>query len=160
MKQRIQTLYLFVSFICFGIFFFSPFGYLITPELQEIPIKITESNFSYHNNALNQDIVLEYSMLPLVILVSLVCFISFFTIFLYKKRMLQVRLTVFNILLQIGCFGLLFYYLIDISKRLELEYSTGILIILPLISAILCFLAMRAILKDEALVQASKYFRK
>lgn len=160
MIQRIQTLYLFVSFICFGIFFFSPSGYLITPELQEIPIKITESNFSYHNNALNQDIVLEYSMLPLVILVSLVCFISFFTIFLYKKRMLQVRLTVFNILLQIGCFGLLFYYLIDISKRLELEYSTGILIILPLISAILCFLAMRAILKDEALVQASKYFRK
>mgnify|MGYP000989360823 FL=1 len=160
MIQRIQTLYLFVSFICFGIFFFSPFGYLITPELQKIPIKITESNFSYHNNALNQDIVLEYSMLPLVILVSLVCFISFFTIFLYKKRMLQVRLTVFNILLQIGCFGLLFYYLIDISKRLELEYSTGILIILPLISAILCFLAMRAILKDEALVQASKYFRK
>lgn len=154
MIQRIQSLYLFISFLSFGIFFFSPFGYLIGADLTEIPIKITDNKFIYEN------IIMEYSMLPLLLMIGFICLLSFTTIFLYKKRLLQVRLTVFNIIVQVGSFGVLFFYLIDISKRMDLEYSTGILIILPLISAILCFLAMRAILKDEALVQASKYFRK
>ena len=154
MIQRIQSLYLFISFLSFGIFFFSPFGYLIDTDLTEIPIKITDNKF------MNENIIMEYSMLPLLLMIGFICLLSFTTIFLFKKRLLQVRLTVFNIIVQVGSFGVLFFYLIDISKRMKLEYSTGILIILPIISAILCFLAMRAILKDEVLVQASKYFRK
>lgn len=154
MIQRIQTFYLFVSFISFGIFFFLPFGYLQTPELNEISINILDSCFSYSEKIMN------YSLLPLSSLVAFVCLLSLTTIFLYKKRMLQVRLTIFNVLVQIGVFGLLFYYLIDISKKIGLEYKTSILIVLPIISAILSFLAMRAILKDEALVRASKHFRK
>ncbi len=154
MIQRIQSLYLFISFLSFGIFFFSPFGYLIDTDLTEIPIKITDNKF------MNENIIMEYSMLPLLLMIGFICLLSFTTIFLFKKRLLQVRLTIFNIIVQVGSFGVLFFYLIDISKRMKLEYSTGILIILPIISAILCFLAMRAILKDEVLVQASKYFRK
>lgn len=154
MIQRIQSLYLFISFLSFGIFFFSPFGYLIGADLTEIPIKITDNKFIYEN------IIMEYSMLPLLLMIGFICLISFATIFLFKKRLLQVRLTIFNIIVQVGSFGVLFFYLIDISKRMDLEYSTGILIILPIISAILCFLAMRAILKDEVLVQTSKHFRK
>lgn len=154
MIQRIQSLYLFISFLSFGIFFFSPFGYLIGADLTEIPIKITDNKFIYEN------IIMEYSMLPLLLMIGFICLLSFTTIFLYKKRLLQVRITVFNIIVQVGSFGVLFFYLIDISKRMKLEYSTGILIILPIISAILCFLAMRAILKDEVLVQTSKHFRK
>ena len=154
MIQRIQSLYLFISFLSFGIFFFSPFGYLIDTDLTEIPIKITDNKF------MNENIIMEYSMLPLLLMIGFICLLSFTTIFLFKKRLLQVRLTIFNIIVQVGSFGVLFFYLIDISKRMKLEYSTGILIILPIISAILCFLAMRAILKDEVLVQTSKHFRK
>ncbi|NLB85932.1 MAG: DUF4293 domain-containing protein, partial [Bacteroidales bacterium] len=76
MIQRIQSLYLFISFLSFGIFFFSPFGYLIDTDLTEIPIKITDNKF------MNENIIMEYSMLPLLLMIGFICLLSFTTIFL------------------------------------------------------------------------------
>lgn len=154
MIQRIQTLFIIASLICTGLFFLLPFGNLVNANLTEIPIIITGVEYIKDANPVS------YSLLPLLIMFILINLITLTSIFLYKKRMIQIRLNVFNIIMQLGSFGMLFYYLIDISKKSGLEYNTGILIILPIAAAILTFLAIRSIAKDEALVRSISRLRK
>jgi 4-amino-4-deoxy-L-arabinose transferase-like glycosyltransferase len=154
MIQRIQTLFLLGSLVCTSLFFFLPFGHLITKDLTEIAIIITGVSFPKGES------VLAYPMLPLLIMFIIINLITLASIFLFKKRMLQIRLSIFNAIVQLGSFGMLFFYLADISKKSGLDYSTGILVILPVVAAILSFLAMRAIAKDEALVRSISRLRK
>jgi hypothetical protein len=154
MIQRIQTLFLLGSLVCTGLFFFLPFGNLINKDLTEIAILITGVSFQKGES------VMVYPMLPLLIMFILINLTTLTNIFLFKKRMLQIRLSIFNAIMQLGSFGMLFFYLADISKKSGLDYNNGILIILPVIGAILSFLAMRAIAKDEALVRSVSRLRK
>lgn len=87
--------------------------------------------------------------------------LALFTIFLYKKRMLQIRLSIFNIILMIGFylyFGFIVYQLYSVE---ELRFQkVGVGIIMPVIAIILTFLAIRRIGADEALVQSFNRLRK
>jgi hypothetical protein len=154
MIQRIQTLFLLGALACTGLFFFLPFGNLVNKDLSEIAIIITGVSF------VKGDSTVSYPMTPLLIMFIIINLITLTSIFLFKKRMLQIRLSVFNAIMQLGSFGMLFFYLADISKKSGLDYNTGILVILPLAAAILSFLAMRAIAKDEALVRSVSRLRK
>ena len=154
MIQRIQTLFLLGALVCTGLFFFLPFGNLVNKDLSEIAIIITGVSF------VKGDSTVSYPMTPLLIMFIIINLITLTSIFLFKKRMLQIRLSVFNAIMQLGSFGMLFFYLADISKKSGLDYNTGILVILPLVAAILSFLAMRAIAKDEALVRSVSRLRK
>jgi hypothetical protein len=140
--------------VCTGLFFFLPFGQLLNKDLTEIAIVITGVSFP------KGDSVVIYPMTPLLIMFIIINLITVISIFLFKKRMIQIRLSVFNAIMQLGSFGMLFFYLADISKKSGLDYSTGILVILPVVAAILSFLAMRSIAKDEALVRSVSRLRK
>ncbi len=74
--------------------------------------------------------------------------------------MMQIRMNVFNAIMQLGSVGIAFYYLNDVAKVMAADYKTGILIIFPIIAAILTFLAIRQIAKDEALVRSISRLRK
>jgi len=154
MIQRIQSLYLLLSLTCTGLFYFFPFGSIITSDESVIPLLIT--GVSYTKNGETA----FYSLLPLLIMMSLINLVSLTSIFLYKRRMLQIRFNVFNIIIQLGSVGMMFFYLCNAAKNLGVDYSTKILIVLPVVSAILTFLAIRAIAKDEALVRSISRLRK
>ena len=77
------------------------------------------------------------------------------TIFLYRKRILQIRLSVFNGLLMIGFYGLFIYYMSTIGAGdEEMNYSLKIALGLPLVCLILDYLAIRNIGADEVLVRS------
>ncbi|HNQ66963.1 MAG TPA: DUF4293 domain-containing protein [Bacteroidales bacterium] len=154
MIQRIQSLYLLLSLICTGLFYFFPFGDIITTEDSIIPLIVTGVRYTKNGETV------FYSLLPMLIMISLINLISLTSIFLYKRRMLQIRLNIFNIITQLGSIGMIFYYLSNAAKQIGVDYSTKILIILPLVSAIFTFLAVRAIAKDEALVRSISRLRK
>jgi hypothetical protein len=86
--------------------------------------------------------------------------LALITIFLYKKRMLQIRLSIFNIILMIGFylfFGFIFYKVFSVE---ELVFNKiGIGLIMPLIAIIFTILAIRKIGADEALVQSLNRLR-
>lgn len=86
--------------------------------------------------------------------------VSLITIFLYKNRILQIRLSIFNIVLIIGFylyFGFIMYKVYPVQ---DLEFSkVGVGIIMPIISIILTILAIRKIGADEALVQSLNRLR-
>lgn len=81
-------------------------------------------------------------------------------IFLFKKRKLQFRLTIFNILFGFGALGYQYYVVQQTANKL----STGGVVIatssyqlasfLPIVVIILLFLAARGIYKDEKLIKS------
>lgn len=154
MIQRIQSMFLILSLFCTGIFYFLPFGKIILADASALPLMITGVEFTKNG----QDVV--YSLLPLLIMFSLINLVTLVSIFLYKHRMLQIRMNIFNIIMQLGSIGIMFLYLTDAAKKIGTDYHTSILIILPIVAAILTFLAVRAIAKDEALVRSISRLRK
>lgn len=98
------------------------------------------------------DIVQPTWGLFFVDLVSVI--LSFVTIFLYKKRVLQMRLCVVNALVIIGMliyYAMLTYNFLSVH---ELSYGFKLWLALPIISIILLYLAIRNIGADEAKVRA------
>ena len=154
MIQRIQTLFLLLSFICTSMFFYLPFGEIVMETGDLINIDIFGISFSNIN-----DKIKNISTISVLILILLINIITFATIFLYKKRILQIRLSFFNMVLQIGSIGLIMYNLIQISNSIGVEYSAKILVILPLVASIFTFLAIRAIGKDELLIRSINRIR-
>jgi hypothetical protein len=96
----------------------------------------------------------DFATLPLSILIALCLAITVFTILLYKKRILQIRLSVVNIILLIGLEGLMYYYVRAAQLALPASVSYKLFFIFPLVAAILVFLALRAIARDEALIRS------
>ena len=153
MIQRIQTLFLLLSLACTSVLFFFPFGEVVVSNGPSVKMMILGSEFLKDGNAE------YYSLLPLLIMIIIVNLISLVSIFLYKKRMLQIRLNIFNLVLQFGITGLMFYFLTNAAKNYGVDYSTGILVVLPIVAAILSLLAVRSIAKDEALVKSISRLR-
>ena len=75
------------------------------------------------------------------------------TIFLFKKRMLQIRLTIFSTILLIGYYATLVTFIFMLKEE-SMTFSLSWTVCLPLVAIILNWLAIRAIGKDEVLVKA------
>ncbi len=97
--------------------------------------------------------------------VGIACSLSVVTIFLYKKRNLQITMCKLNLLLYLGVIFTVFYsgekvleFLeINLGLEGELHYKLGA--ILPIVSVILVLLASRAIKKDDELVRSADRIR-
>lgn len=80
------------------------------------------------------------------------------TILLYKVRVLQLRMTIFSSLLMVGYYLALAAFLF-IALSPDFSFTPGIAIVLPLIGIVLNYLAMRGIMRDEAIVHAADRLR-
>lgn len=137
MIQRIQSIYLLAVTIISALLCFFPMAYL-------------------NDAPLGFGTLIVYSALCIIIPV-----VSFASIFLFKKRILQMRLNSFNIILmifQIIAIIVYIYMAKDAAPEAELKLSWPI--IAPPINIILTYLAIRAIGRDEALVRSLNRLRK
>lgn len=155
MIQRIQTLYLLVIVILSGITLFSPFAALtnVADGLQYVVNLKGVSLVASTGNQLIQNVWALTALMSIIPLVALT------TVFLYKKRILQIRLSIFNTVLMAGYYGLLFIYLWQSGEKLHAEWSLEIVSAFPLINIVLNVLAIRSIGKDEALVKSLNRLR-
>jgi len=155
MIQRIQTLYLLLVVIVTTVTFFSPFAGLQNAEqaaIYEMSYRgLFEMNVSGNNMLANTWM--------LTALMALIPLLAFITIILFKKRMLQIRLIIFNIVLMAGFYGLMFIYLWQFGKSLEASLYLEIPAAFPLVGIILSIMAIRAIGKDEALIKSLNRIR-
>lgn len=148
MIQRIQTLYLFISFILMLVLFFFPLAGILSSEGQLYTFQFDGLHYIDHQTVYIQTI-------PPIILLSVIVAVNFVTIFLYKRRILQMRLSFINMLLMLGYIGLSYFYITDFSNQLQAEaVNYKIVDAFPLVSAIFTYLAIRAIGKDEALIRS------
>lgn len=147
MLQRPQTLYL------LGGFFLSLS--LLTGPLAQFSLD-GSSYLLKHAGLFDGDgQKMELLTWPMTVLFGAVSLLSLLNIFLYKTRILQMRICIYLILLGLGMIGLIFYY-IWVAKN-QLEGATVLhqwRIVLPPIIAIILYLAFRRIRRDELLVKA------
>ena len=96
-----------------------------------------------------------YSTWGLFVVTLMIAIIAFVTIFLFKNRVLQIRLCVFNAILMLGFYGFFAFLAYNIKGDFEgATMSVKFGLSFPLISLILDYLAIRNIGADEALVRS------
>lgn len=148
MIQRIQTLYLLLVVVLSNITLFSPVvDFMSEDKLYTLTYKgVLVLENGQQINVLNTwALTAISSIIPLVALIS---------IFLFKKRILQIRLNVFNALLMGGYYVLFFMYVWLVKERFNVEATFHIPASFHLINIVLTYLAIRGIGKDEALVRS------
>lgn len=149
MIQRIQSLFLLVSAILMILIVFLPFGSLILKTGAVVDFGALGLTIQT-----NTETIVKFSTWPVLVMVSMSGLISLITIFLFKKRVLQIRLCAFNLVISLGCIALMFIYLHQAGKYFDAKVYYSILIAFPAVSAILLWLAIRSIGKDEALIRS------
>lgn len=142
MIQRIQTIFLFLSVVFAGVLFFVPIAsFSCGNEFVELSV------FGAGN---------QMNAILLLILAVLTLLVPLVTIFLYKKRELQLKMSSLNVFLNALLCGLIFlYYADNVQEKLSAEtisYTFGVYI--PLINMVLSVLAMRWIRKDIELIKS------
>lgn len=142
MIQRIQTVFLFLTAVFTGILFFVPVASF------DLGNEIVNLSIFGAGNSVNALLLLILAILMLVV--------PFVTIFMYKKRELQLKLSSLNVFLNALFCGLIFLFYVDnIQEKLSAEtivYAFGTYI--PLINMVLSILAMRWIKKDIELIKS------
>jgi len=142
MIQRIQTLYLMVSAILVGMLFILPFA-----EIAE-----DGAIYLFNSKGIIQDGTLKENGLAISALIAIIMAIHGFAILSYKKRIRQIRVTVFSILLLLGLFGMFFFFTYFSFVNAQISYKISM--VFPLLAIILDYLAIRGIGKDEALIRS------
>jgi LPXTG-motif cell wall-anchored protein len=147
MIQRIQTVYLLLAAILGAVISF------YNPNLWRA--KLVNNAYQYFTG---QSSYLYFALMMIIILLAVVC------IFLFRKRKLQFRLTVLNIILSLGIIALQYFKINTEALKLQgthlLASSTYLpAAFLPIVIVVLLFLAARGIYKDERLVKSLNRLR-
>ncbi len=150
MIQRIQTLYLLLVVILGTLLcFFSPIEFL-TPEATDY--------VSLH----------AFDKWPLAVMTLAIPLLALVNIFLFKRRLLQARLNIMNVIFCIGYYALVSLYAAFVVKGYEAihgmtladaDWYITLWAAIPAVNIVLTMMATRRILKDEALVRAADRLR-
>lgn len=101
--------------------------------------------------------VINYSTIkPLFVLIIITLIIAFLSIFLYRKRVFQIRLSLFNTILLTALQGWVAYYFFIAPEGTAFSVTA----LFPAIAAISSLLALKFIARDEALVRSANSLRK
>ncbi len=149
MIQRIQTVYLLVVAVLMVVAMSLPVGSFIAAdysltELSNLSLVAPDGSASYQ----------PWALFALLLLVGA---LSVGTIFLYRKRMLQIRITLFSSILLVGYYATLAVFVW--MHKGDDSFAPSWSLCLPLVCIILNWLAIRAIGKDEMLVKAYERLR-
>jgi len=146
MIQRIQTLFLFAVLVLSSL--------MLTGDLIKMD-NGTGTMFTISLKGLGEaggETV--QSLWPLSLILVVVPLLTLAAIFLYKKRPLQMKMTLLVLLLSLGVLILGAFYVIMFDRKIDVTVIWKIKVIFPLISAILAWMAYRAILKDDLKVRS------
>ena len=144
MIQRIQTVYLLIVAILSVVLMSSTIGRFVAPD---------NSIVEMTNLALvNQEGAENYEPWALFAIMMLSAIVSLVTVFMFRKRMLQIRFTIFNIILEICYYGVLTVFVLMLKE--DSSFTPSWPVCLPFVGIVLNWLAIRAIGKDEMLVRA------
>lgn len=150
MIQRIQTLYLLLVVILGTLLcFFSPVQFLMPEGTEYISL-------------------MPFNKWALAAITVAIPVLALVTIFLFRRRLLQSRLNITNVVLCLGYYAMLALYIAFIVKGYEpladntllgAEWYLSVWAAIPLVNIVLIMMATRRILKDEALVRAADRLR-
>ena len=158
MIQRIQTLYLSLALIANMLLFAFPLAQFFSETGAYIfSVKGLKNMVPGDPNAFNPMI-----FLPLLLVAIGLALLIVYTIFQFKNRSLQIKLTNIGVLAGIALImGIFFLYIPLIEKKINIvpDYSKAFGIYLPLVALVFMVMANRAIKRDEKLVRSADRLR-
>ncbi len=150
MIQRIQTLYLLLVVVLGTLLcLFSPMQFLLPEGTEYVSLNVLDK-------------------WPMAVMTIASPVLALVTIFLFKRRLLQARFNVMNVILCLGFYALLALYTAYVVKGYETigeislagaDWYISVWAAIPLVNIVLLMMATRRILKDEALVRAADRLR-
>ncbi len=166
MIQRRQTIYLLLIVILGTILFFIPVIQFTSPvesgiqrmfELGATGLEELTEEYSYAAQDLS--LVTLKGVWGLSAATLLIPIVALVIIFLYRKRLVQAAACILEACLCLGYYGVLLIYVWfgkhNVAREWDLLFGSCI----PLICLVLTLMAVRGILKDEALVRAADRLR-
>ena len=149
MIQRIQSLFILITITLMAFFATSPLAGIMT----------TDKAMTFFANGVKSAETTVLETLPMLILVVAIISLDVFSFVSFKKRILQIRLLTFSMVLKLGSYGLGAFYILQYKSEAGFEFIPKYAISFPVIGFILSLLAIRAIGKDEALVKSLERIR-
>ncbi len=160
MWQRIQTVYLLVTFVLTLLMFFLPLSHFMDGGMEYVYTGVGLKHVVLSPDASVSSTTFDFYSIPLALLLVLILVVNVIGIGLYKNRVFQIRFNIFNCILNLGVYALFALFVWTTRAGFETEgmeltgLSYGIALTFPLVNIVLTYLAIRAIGKDEALVRS------
>ena len=152
MIQRRQSIYLFLAMAFTALLWISPFDFLITEnhqDLENVPAAFVDGKYNIYDHIIFS------------VLATLGAIVSFFAIFLYRNRKLQIRISQFALLLNVALLviSLVIFYqsVVEISNILIWQPYIGWAN--PVLASLCIIFAIKLIQKDEKLVKSMDRLR-
>lgn len=154
--QRIQSLFLLCTAIVNALLFFMPVASLTIPN---------NATYEFYTTKVVQlgetPEFIAWNWMSMILTIAIVA-LAIVTIFMHKKKsktvkptlFLQLRLSVANIILQLGLIVLVWMQLRGRASDLAGDWNANIGFIFPLIGVIFTWLALRGIVKDITLLKS------
>ena len=152
MIQRIQSIFLLASFCFLVPMFFAPVAELLYPTGEILVFNMT--GFYQTDAGATVMISNQYSIAAFGMLI---CALNLIAIFMYRRRVLQLRLCIYNMLMLAGLTGVIFFVTGNVQNVHSVSFRLPI--VFPVVAIILHYLAFRGIRKDELMVQALSRIR-
>lgn len=154
MIQRKQSLYLLCAVIVLVLTMFLPLGKFLVADKEIILTSVTHSEIG---------VGISLGSIPLAILAVVATLVPLVNIFLYKRRMFQIRLCIAEFIILIGLQGFVVWVLYLTKSALAVHGTVSMVYavaaIFPLVALLFVWLAMRGIMKDEALIRSMNRIR-
>lgn len=147
MIQRIQTIYLLISLIAWSLLFFNPIV-AFTSEAGGAWLLFADGIKEAESGKIAQAAV------PMIILFVLVEILALISVLAYRRRALQLRITVLNMMLQILSYGIIALYTVQGKNSLPADVALLFFSVMPLLASVCSFLAFRGIRRDMLLLRA------
>ena len=151
MIQRIQSVYLLLVAILLVVALCIPVGSYLCPNG-------FEAGFTNLGVRMEDGRLLSsWGMFALLLFSAIV---ALGTIFLFRNRVLQIRMTIFNSILLVGYYVAAIAFIFILKGKLEASgFQLGWALCLPAVCIVLNYLAFRGIYKDEVMVKAADRLR-
>ena len=91
---------------------------------------------------------------PLTLIIVLVPVMALVAVLLFKNRRLQMRFIMLVLLLSLGTFILGAFYIYMFTRKFDVTLVWKVRAVFPVVSAILAWLAYRAVMKDDMKVRS------
>ncbi|NEN22384.1 DUF4293 domain-containing protein [Cryomorpha ignava] len=153
MIQRVQSIYLVLATLAGAMTFFLPYAHFYANETEVAEFAM----FGVFNVQSQVVEMMSPFGFPAWIFGAFAVLIPLISIFLYKKRPVQMRIVRLAYLINLGYIVYLFFAIDAINDQvfdgaLDILHHTGFY--MPVIAIVFCFLAVRGIKADEALVKS------
>lgn len=156
MIQRVQSVYLLLITVLMSFFLVHPYAFIRLTDNQIL-------NFSAHKieYTLNGESTAVYKKtIPVVVLVLIIGLISLVNIFLFQRRILQMRICLFNGVFIVMLLIIMFIYYSSAMHAHALAHHTWrIAAVFPVIALVIDVMAYRSIQSDEILVDSYNRIR-